>query len=325
MKRVISILLMVVMLSAALVINASAEATVIKGFYNIEAKTNVTTTPYIGDTPVSATTKDVDGDGTEDTWYENSERFVVTYNAATVGAYYGVIMVEGSGLPTKDDAIFYIDQVEATTTTISFNIFPSEITETKEMTLYISSNDEAFDLLPISVSYVCAEETVTPPASGQTVSGTAISFMGAHKDTSTPETDEMLIELIPSGASSAAYSTKVVVNSKIGVAYSIENVAAGTYTVRVSKPNHVTREYTITVANAAVAQDVKIHVKGDFNGDGNITTVDPSRANAHVQGKNLVTDPYQFDCLNVQGATKDLTTADVMRINAHVKMTNKMW
>ncbi len=211
-------------------------------------------------------------------------------------------------------------------------LVPANATLDQEYTVTIQNVELAagstqdYETISDTALVIPAKVTVAEAvAAGQTVSGTAISFMGTHKDTSTPETDPMLIELIATGATEAAYSTTVVVNSKTGAAYSIEGVAAGTYTVRVSKTNHVTREYTITVADAAVTQNVKIHAKGDFNGDGNITTVDPSRANAHVQKKNLITDDYQFDCLNVQGATRELTTADVMRINAHAKMVNKLW
>ena len=118
MKKVIIALVLVLMLTTAFMVSASAEATMLKGFYNIGTANNVTITPYIGETPVSATTKDVDGDGTADTWYENSERLAVSYNAASTGAYYGVILVNGTGLPTKDNTIFYIDQVTATSNTI---------------------------------------------------------------------------------------------------------------------------------------------------------------------------------------------------------------
>lgn len=65
--------------------------------------------------------------------------------------------------------------------------------------------------------------------------------------------------------------------------YNFANVPAGTYILKVSKTNHVTREYTVVVGDSSVMQDVKIHLKGDINGDGNITTLDFARANSHAK------------------------------------------
>ena len=56
--------------------------------------------------------------------------------------------------------------------------------------------------------------------------------------------------------------------------YSFEGVEAGTYTMKVSKANHVTREYTVTVDNSPIPLDAKIHLKGDINGDGIVNTSD---------------------------------------------------
>lgn len=40
------------------------------------------------------------------------------------------------------------------------------------------------------------------------------------------------------------------------------------------KENHVTREYTVVVGNSSVIQDVKIHLKGDADGDGIVSISD---------------------------------------------------
>lgn len=148
---------------------------------------------------------------------------------------------------------------------------------------------------------------------GVTVLGTATRFGS--------QTDDMTIQLIKSGESEAAYEA-VVKGDATG--YSIANVLPGTYTMKVMKQNHVTREYTVIVGTNPVVQDVKIHLKGDINGDGKITTVDAMRANSHARGVTLLTG-YELKCADVVGTDGKITTADAMRINAHARKTALLW
>ena len=99
------------------------------------------------------------------------------------------------------------------------------------------------------------------------------------------KTDKFTVQLFIRVASTAAYSTSVKGNS---ARYTLSGIAAGTYTMKVSKKNHVTREYAITVGTQSVTQNVKIHLKGDINGDGKVNTSDVGRANAHARGKDLL-------------------------------------
>ena len=130
----------------------------------------------------------------------------------------------------------------------------------------------------------------------------------------------MTIQLIKSGEPEASYET--VVKGKIAE-YSIEGVAAGTYTMKVMKNNHVTREYTVTVGSSNVVQDVKIHLKGDINGDGRVNTSDVGKANSHAKGTSTLTG-YDFACADVNGDGR-VNTIDVGKINSHAKGTNKLW
>ena len=161
-------------------------------------------------------------------------------------------------------------------------------------------------------------EISLPEPEGVTVSGTVTSY----------GSDDVTIQLIADGQSEAAYEQIVSAGSQSGnaytAAYSIPNVPAGTYTLKVMKQNHVTREYAITVGTEAVTQDVKIHLIGDINGDGKITTLDPLRANSHAKNIVLLTD-YALQCADVVGNDGKVTTMDVMRINAHVRETAKLW
>ena len=135
------------------------------------------------------------------------------------------------------------------------------------------------------------------------------------------QTDDMTIQLIKSGESEAAYEA-IVKGDATG--YSIAGVLPGTYTMKVMKQNHVTREYTVIVGTNPVVQDVKIHLKGDIDGNGTVTTMDYMRVNSHAKGITLLTD-YALKCADVVGTDGKVTTMDAMRVNAHARGTAKLW
>ena len=146
------------------------------------------------------------------------------------------------------------------------------------------------------------------PDSGVTVSGAVVT--GTQSDTT--------VELI-SGETVVA---TVTVSGKEGT-YSFENVAAGTYTLKVSKLNHVTREYTVTVGTDALTQDVKIHLLGDIDGNGRVNTGDVAKLNAHLKGTNVITDEYWLLCANVNGGK--LNTGDTATLYSHTKGTKLLY
>lgn len=160
---------------------------------------------------------------------------------------------------------------------------------------------------------------VTDPNASGSVSGTVKSFNSAS--------DKVTIQLIQQGQSEPAYETTVSGGTKEGnqytASYTISGIASGTYTMRVLKKNHVTREYTITVGGEAVTQNVKIHLKGDINGDGKITIGDVNRANLQAKGKSKLT-LYEFACADINGDGK-ITISDVNRANLHVKGKSLLW
>ena len=156
-------------------------------------------------------------------------------------------------------------------------------------------------------------KSASAPEIGAFVSGSVTSFNDASGD--------ITLQLIPEGSSEVAYETTVKGNS---VTYLFSDVAAGTYTLKVSKANHVTREYTVVVGNSSVIQDVKIHLLGDIDGNGTVTTMDAMRANSHARGVTFLTD-YALKCADVVGTDGTVTTMDAMRINAHAKGSNLLW
>ena len=101
--------------------------------------------------------------------------------------------------------------------------------------------------------------------------------------------------------------------------YSIVDVPAGEYTLSVSKANHVTRDYTVSVADEDVTVDVKICPLGDIDGNGTTNVLDCSVALRYI--RNLRTlDDYQIKCGDVFGSGDGkVDVNDVARILRHVR------
>ena len=148
---------------------------------------------------------------------------------------------------------------------------------------------------------------------GRTVSGTITTFLDG--------TDAVTVTLTREGDSSPSYAKVIYGNS---ATYTFDSVAEGTYTMTVSKKNHVTRTEKVVVGATTVTKNMKVHPKGDINGDGKITTLDYMKTNAYVKGTITLTE-YEMKCADVIGTDGKVTTADAMRINAHVKGTKYLW
>ncbi len=106
--------------------------------------------------------------------------------------------------------------------------------------------------------------TVTVEAAavtGVTVSGTVKSYGG--------ETENVTVTLTPENGT--PMTTVVTGNS---AAYKIENVSAGTYTLKVEKKGHAPWTESITVGSAAVTKDVTVYLWGDVNRDGKVNGTD---------------------------------------------------
>ena len=148
---------------------------------------------------------------------------------------------------------------------------------------------------------------------GRQVSGTITTFLD--------DTDAVTVTLTREGDSSPSYAKVVYGNSAV---YKFDSVAEGTYIMTVSKKNHVTRTEKVVVGATTVTKNMKVHPKGDINGDGKITTLDYMKVNAYVKGTVTLTE-YELKCADVIGTDGKVTTADAMRINAHVKGTKPLW
>ena len=155
------------------------------------------------------------------------------------------------------------------------------------------------------------------PSSGVTVSGTVTSY----------GSDSVTIQLIKDGTTEAAYEVQVSGGTQSGnkftASYSFSDVPSGTYTMKVMKQNHVTREYTVIVGTNPVVQDVEIWLLGDVTGDGKVNAKDHSRLYAHINKTNLLKG-YALLCADVTGDGK-VNAKDHSRLYAHISKTNPLW
>ena len=105
--------------------------------------------------------------------------------------------------------------------------------------------------------------------------------------------------------------------------YQLPSVPAGDYTLEVSKLNHVTRAYDLSVTDQDVTQDLKIHLIGDIDGSGSVNMGDISIQYAHIRGARELTDEYQLRVANIDG--NSLNMGDFSALYAHIKGTKKLY
>ncbi len=152
---------------------------------------------------------------------------------------------------------------------------------------------------------------------GVTVSGKYTSYNDAA--------DVLTIQLIAEGKTEPAYVFTNEADPANSGEWSIDGVAAGNYTVKVMKADHVTREYALTVGNTAVTQNVKICLLGDVNNDGNVNISDYVSILTQVKnpGEPVLVDYYR-QCADTDG-NGTINFMDYLALLSHVKNVNRLW
>ena len=152
-----------------------------------------------------------------------------------------------------------------------------------------------------------------------TVSGAITSSDG---DTMTAADDTITIIL---SNTDHTYTTTVEssgVNNTVN--YRIEGIVAGTYTLTVSKKDHVESEYTVVVGTDEVTLDVRIYMVGDVNGDGVVNGNDIQRIYAHITGASSIIDSSMIKRADVNSDSV-INGNDIQRIYAHITGTNSLF
>lgn len=121
----------------------------------------------------------------------------------------------------------------------------------------------------------------------------------------------------------AADKTETSVKATSMGTYTLKDLEAGEYTLKISGGKYAERTYKIKVEAGDNAQDVKLNPLGDINGDGKVSTADVGLANSHAKGVKALTD-YDFACGDVNRDGK-ISTADVGMINSHAKGVKSLW
>lgn len=164
--------------------------------------------------------------------------------------------------------------------------------------------------------YIVAEKTTLDAfkaaknlSEGVTVSGTVTSFGS--------ETDEVTIELIKKGETKPAYSKAATGNS---AEYSIAGVAAGEYTLRVSKKNNVTYSEIINISTN-IQKEITIYLIGDINRDKKVNIQDVIKLLNHVNKTAPIADDYLCDINN----DSKVNIQDVIRLLNHVNKSKPIY
>ena len=192
---------------------------------------------------------------------------------------------------------------------------------------YIADDEELDAYVNGEKAYVSAQDgnrtTLTvgytvPVASG--VRGQVTSFMNDG---------DVTVSLFDGSSTTPKYTVSVPggikdSSGKYIAEYEIPDVAAGTYTMTVSKSKHVTREYTVTVNNGKVTQNAEIWMLGDVNGDGFINMTDASQIERRFNGKTSVFDTgdaelkaYRLKVANVYFSDDNINTTDAAQIKRY--------
>ena len=174
---------------------------------------------------------------------------------------------------------------------------------------FVDQEGNRTDVLDVNYSGKLLTREATVSESGYVVSGT-VQLSGDTTAT---------VELIDAQGTVAA--TQTVTSST--AEYRLENVPAGTYTLRVSQANGVVREYAVAVTDTDVSQDTEVQLLGDVNGDGTINARDKRMLFNHIENISELTG-YLFEVGDVNG-DGTINARDKKMLYNHIERIAALW
>ena len=107
--------------------------------------------------------------------------------------------------------------------------------------------------------------------------------------------------------------------------FAIDSVPVGEYTMTISKKNHVTRKYDLSVTGRTEMLDAKICPIGDVDNNGRVNAADAKAAFQHGNDLKPITDSYKFACADVASPKNRVNSADAKAIFQHANEQKSLW
>lgn len=245
-----------------------------------------------------------------------SFRFRITYDTEMlrfVSAQKAGIMTGGTlsaAYQTQKEelAITWFDVKNMTGDDVIFNLF-FEIAEDAEGVYPLEISYLPEDIVNATWQQVDCQVSNGCIQMGNNISGTVTSFGSAD--------GEVTVRLMRDDQEVARTVTR-------NGTYQLSQISAGDYRLLISKQNHVTRGYGLTVNGEDMIQDAKIHLIGDVDGNGRVNVGDTAKIYSYLKRTILINDEYMLLCADVDGNGK-INVGDTARVYAHIKTVNPLW
>ncbi len=137
--------------------------------------------------------------------------------------------------------------------------------------------------------------------------------------------DAVTVQLIPSGETEAAYTLTTADSPANSGVWTLSGVKPGAYTVTLSKKNHVTRTYTLTVEDAEASLEAQLWLLGDVTGDGLVNFSDYSKVLSQAKNPNAgALEGYALACADVT-ADGMVNFSDYAKVLSQAKGNPALW
>lgn len=264
---------------------------------------------------------------------------IIDYSLAALSGFYAVIESENSGrysyfsayisnrknYSSADDEIFKFI-MDYNRFAASQNNILSKLIDSMTWLTGKDSFSNHYDLIDSWAEYTYQLHKYVCDQLGNDSSNTDPAVNGTGKvnvanSTSGLKVENLSVSIGKSGSDKTDKTIKIGSDGK----FTVEGLADGNYDLTFNADKCVPRTYSVSVSGGTFKLDsVELHLYGDVNGDGELTTADVGKANADTRNSKKLTDSYDKKVADVNEDGK-ITTADVGKTNAHVRGTKNLW